>query len=85
MLPFIHHCCCNVEYDVQIKICAEDRDMIPKIDAGLSGTWAKAERPKPKSAWKTDRGFGYMSRYSAQILICFIAYIFRLSIPLRVG
>ena len=34
---------------------------------------------------KSSRGLGSMSRYSAQILICFIAYIFQfLSIPLWV-
>ena len=37
--------------------------------AGLSGTWADVPD-------KSSRGLGSMSRYSAQILICFIAYIF---------
>ena len=33
---------------------------------------------------KSSRGLGSMSRYSAQILICFIAYIFLFFIPLWV-
>ena len=32
---------------------------------------------------KSSRGLGSMSRYSAQILICFIAYIFQFSISCR--
>ena len=35
-----------------------------------------ADRPKPRCTWKIHRGLGSMSRYSARILICFIAYIF---------
>ena len=55
---------------IQIKSCAECRDMLP--------------RPRPtgrspgvpdKSSWSLC----CMSRYSAQILICFIAYIFQFS------
>ena len=34
--------------------------------------------------YKSSRGLGGMSRYSAQILICFIAYIFLFFSPLRV-
>ena len=57
---------------IQIKICAECRDMLlrPRLvcqDPGLSGV--------PD---KSSRGLGSMSRYSAHILICFIAYIFRI-------
>ena len=54
-------------YIIQIKICAEYRDMLPRprlvcqepglrpipghatqAKAGLSGTWAEADRPKPR-------------------------------------
>ena len=45
--------------------------------AGLSGTWGVPD--------KSSRGLGSMSRYSAQILICFIAYIFHFVIPLWVS
>ena len=63
-------------YIIQIKICAEYRDMLPRPrlvcqEPGL--------RPIGRSTCvpdKSSRGLGSMSRYSAQILICFIAYIF---------
>ena len=51
------------KFVIQIKICAEYRDMRP---IGRS----------PGVPDKSSRGLGSMSRYSAQILICFIAYIF---------
>ena len=44
--------------------------------AGLSGSWAEADRPNQGVPDKSSRGVGSMSRYSAQILIGFIAYIF---------
>ena len=56
---------------IQIKICAEYRDMPIGWSPGVPD--------------KSSRGLGSMSRYSAQILICFIAYIFlNLFIPLWV-
>ena len=58
---------------IQIKICAEYGT---QAKVGLSGTW---------SIWQTRWGLGYMSRYSGQILICFIAYSFQFSILLWFG
>ena len=57
------------EYVIQIKICAEYRDMLPRPrlvcqEPGLS-----------PGSWQTSLGLGSMSRYSARILIFFIAYI----------
>ena len=57
---------------IQIKICEEYRDMLPRPrlvcqePIGLS----------PGVPDKSSRGLGSMFRYSAQILICFIACIF---------
>ena len=70
---------------IQIKICAEYRDMLPRPrlvcqEPGL--------RPIGRSAGVPDKsslGLGSMSRYSAQILICFIAYIFLIFIHSSVG
>ena len=58
---------------IQIKICTEYRDMLPRPrlvcqEPGLGRS--------PGVPDKASRGLGSMSRYSAQILICFIAYIF---------
>ena len=63
-------------YIIQIKICAEYRDMLPRPrlvcqEPGLRPIGGSPGVPD-KSSW----GLGSMSRYSAQILICFIAYIF---------
>ena len=57
---------------IQIKICAECRDMPPR------------PRLVCQEPDKSSRGLGSMSRYSAQILICFIAFIFLFFIPLWV-
>ena len=48
-----------VKYIIQIKICAEYRDMLPR----------------PRLVCQ-EPGLRPIGRYSAQILICFIAYIF---------
>ena len=61
---------------IQIKICAEYRDMLPRprlvcLEPGLGPIGRSPGVPD-----KSSRGLGSMSRYSAQILICFIAYIF---------
>ena len=57
---------------IQIKICAEYRDMLPRPrlvcqEPGLRPIGVPDE---------SSQGLGSMSRYSAQILICFIAHIF---------
>ena len=66
---------------IQIKICAEYRDMLPRPrdmlprlvcqEPGLRLIGRSPDVPD-----KFSRGLGSMSRYSAQILICFKAYIF---------
>ena len=107
---------------IQIKICAEYRDMLPRPrlvcqEPGLRpigrspgpcitnvfatrrknfSQWHRSFQRKLLSHWlkflrhvaitlviqgpgvpdKSSRGLGSMSRYSAQILICFITYIF---------
>ena len=67
--------------DIQIKICAEYRDMLPRprlvcLEPGLT-----AIGRNPDVTDKSSRTLRSMSRCSAQILICFIAYIFQISIP----
>ena len=59
---------------IQIKTCAEYRDMLPQPRLVN----------QPKCTWQTRRGLGSMSRYSAQIFIFYIAYIFHFVIPLWV-
>ena len=56
----------------QIKICAENQDMLPRPWLDLSGTpgvWPIGLSP---GSWQTSLGLGSMSRYFAQILICII-------------
>ena len=66
----------SLKFGIQIKICVEYRDMLPR-------PWLVCQEPglrpiglSPGVPDKSSRGLGSMSRYSAQILICFIAYIF---------
>ena len=42
---------------INIKICAEYRDMVPKAKAGSSGTWAEGDRPNPKCTSLTTRSW----------------------------
>ena len=73
--PLTYLCARFLLYIIQIKICAENRDMLPKPRLVCQGPGL---RPIGRSASLTDkssRGLGSMSRFSAQILICFIAYI----------
>ena len=78
LYPPNDHCekCAGINV-IQIKICAEHRDMLPRPRLRPIGR-------SPGVPDKSSRGLGSMSRYSAQILICFIAYIFHFSIPLWV-
>ena len=69
---------------IQIKICAEYWDMLPRPrlvcqEPGLRSIGRSSGVPD-----KSSPGLGSISRYSAQILICFIAYIFPFFIPLWV-
>ena len=63
-------------YDIQIKICAEYRDMLPRPRLVCQEPGLRPIGRSPGVPDKSSRGLGSMSRYSAQILICFIAYIF---------
>ena len=62
--------------DIQIKICAEYRDMLPRPRLVCQEPGLRPIGRSPGVPDKSSRGLGSMSRYSAQILICFIAYIF---------
>ena len=62
-------------YDIQIKICAECRDMLPRRRLVCQEPGLRPIGRSPGVPDKSSRGLGSMSRYSAQILICFIAYI----------
>ena len=61
---------------IQIKICAEYRDMLPRPRLVCQEPGLRPMSRSPGVPDKSSRGLGSMSRYSAQILICFIAYIF---------
>ena len=61
---------------IQIKIFAEYRDMLPRPRLVCQEPGLRPRGRSPGVPDKSSRGLGSMSRYSAQILICFIAYIF---------
>ena len=61
---------------IQIKIWAEYRDMLPRPRLVCQEPGLRPIGLSPGVPDKSSRGLGSMSRYSAQILICFIAYIF---------
>ena len=63
-------------YIIQIKICAEYRDMLPRPRLVCQEPGLRPIGRSPGVPDKSSRRLGSMSRYSAQILICFIAYIF---------
>ena len=72
-------------HTIQIKICAEYRDMLPRPRLVCQEPGLRPIGRSPGIPDKSSRGLGSMSRYSAQILICFIAYIFLICfIPLWV-
>ena len=66
----------NHQFVIQIKICAEYRDMLPRPRLVCQEPGLRPIGRSPGVPDKSSRGLGSMSRYSAQILICFIAYIF---------
>ena len=66
----------DVNHVIQIKICAEYRDMLPRPRLVCQEPGLRPIGRTPGVRDKSNRGLGSMSRYSAQILICFIAYIF---------
>ena len=61
---------------IQIKICAENRDMLPRPRLVCQEPGLRPIGRNPSVPDKSSQGLGSMSRYFAQILICFIAYIF---------
>ena len=74
-----------VAYTIQIKICAEYRDMLPRPRLVCQEPGLRPIGRSPGVPDKSSRGLGSMSRYSAQILICFIAYIFLIFFISSVG
>ena len=72
-------------YVIQIKICAEYRDMRPRPRLVCQEPGLRPIGRSPGVPDKSSRGLGSMSRYSAQILICFIAYIFLFFVHSSVG
>ena len=73
---FMVNCKTAVTLIIQIKICAEYRDMLPRPRLVCQEPGLRPIGRSPGVPDKSSRGLGSMSRYSAQILICFIAYIF---------
>ena len=61
---------------IQIKICAEYQDMLPRPRLVCRNPGLRPIGRSPGVPDKSSRGLGSMSWYSEQILICFIAYIF---------
>ena len=74
-----------IDYTIQIKICAEYRDMLPRPRLVCQEPGLRPIGRSPGVPDKSSRGLGSMSRYSAQILICFIAYIFLIFFLSSVG
>ena len=70
---------------IQIKICAEYRDMLPRPRLVCQEPGLRPIGRSPGVPDKSSWGLGSMSRYSAQILICFIAYIFPFFVVSSVG
>ena len=63
---------CSTEYVIQIKICAEYRDMLPRPRLVCQEPGLRPIGRSPGVPDKSSRGLGSMSRYSAQILICIL-------------
>ena len=88
--PHFTHTCLNrlgkeCTYVIQIKFCAEYWDMLPRPRLVCQEPGLRPIGRSPGVPDKSNRGLRSMSRYSAQILICFIAYIFQfLFLPLWV-
>ena len=72
----------GVNQDIQFKICAEYRDMLPRPRLVYQEPGLRPMGRSPGVSDKSSGGLGSMSRYSAQILICF--YSIHFSIPLWV-
>ena len=61
---------------IQIKICAEYREVLPRPRLVCQGPGLISIGRSPDVPDKSSRGLGNMSRFSAQILICFIHFHF---------
>ena len=70
-IPFDSSC-----FGIQIEICAEYRDMLPRPRLVGQEPGLRPIGRSPGVPDKSSRGLGSTSRYSSQIFICFIAYIF---------
>ena len=66
----------SIGYITQIDIFAEYRDMLPRPRLVCQEPGLRPIDRSPDVPDKSSRGLGSMSRYSAKILICFVAYIF---------
>ena len=67
---------CGYIFIIQIKICAEYRDMLPRPRLVCQEFGLRPIGWSPGVPDKSSRSLGSMSLYSVQILICFIACIF---------
>ena len=67
---------CILNYVIQIKIYVEYRDMLPRPRLVCQEPGLRPIGRNPSVPDKSSRGPVSMSWYSAQILICFITYIF---------
>ena len=74
-----------ISHVIQIKICAEYRDMLPRPRLVCQEPGLRPIGRSPGVSDKSSRGLGSISRYSAQILICFIAHIFQFFVYSSVG
>ena len=72
------------EFSIQIKICAEYRDMLTRPRLVYQEPGLRPIGRSPGVPDKSSRGLSSISRYPTQILIRFIAYIFHFFIPLWV-
>ena len=68
----------NKSNTIQIKIYAEYRDMLPRPRLVCQELGLRPIGRSPGVPDKSSRSLCSMSRNSAQILICFIAYIFQI-------
>ena len=79
-------CCCTYTIAVviwtmryKLRSVQKIRTWYPRSMWVCQESGLRLKDRSPSVPDKPGRGFGYMSRYSVQILICFIAYIFHLS------
>ena len=70
---------------ISIKICAEYRDMLPRPRPVCQEPGLRPIGRSPGVPDRFSRGLGSMSRYSAQISICFIGYSFHFLFLFRFG